>query len=65
VRPLGLALADGDRTRLPAGVSVADCFDESLLLLGVAGAGKTTLPRELAQPLVSQAEQDPDHPVRW
>ena len=49
---------------LPAGASIKQAYDETaheLLILGEPGAGKSTLLLDLAQKLVSQAEQDETH----
>jgi hypothetical protein len=57
----------GDVPRsLPRGVRMSDVFDDmdqALLILGAPGAGKTTLLLELANDLLSRAENDTDHPI--
>ncbi len=51
---------------LPAGTKIIDIFDQSqqsLLILGTPGAGKTTTLLELARDLLERATQDPIHPI--
>ncbi|MBD2303222.1 NACHT domain-containing NTPase [Nostoc sp. FACHB-190] len=53
---------------LPDTTTILEVFDSleiagKLLILGAPGAGKTTTQLELAQALVSRAEEQPDYPV--
>ncbi|RCJ17503.1 hypothetical protein A6770_33975 [Nostoc minutum NIES-26] len=53
---------------LPDTTTILEVFDSEeiagkLLILGAPGAGKTTTQLELAQALVSRAEEQPDYPV--
>ena len=51
---------------LPDGTTIVDAYDQAgngLLILGEPGAGKSTLLYDLAQELLSQAEQDEQHPL--
>jgi len=53
-------------TPLPAGTRLVDMFDTwggELLILGAAGAGKTTMLFELAHALIERAQQDETHPI--
>ena len=55
--------ADQPQMALPAGTSIAQVFEEndnSLLILGAPGTGKTTLLLELAEDLLNRAELDDD-----
>src|SRR5579871_267742 len=54
---------DQPHTALPAGTSIGQLFDQSdnsLLILGAPGTGKTTLLLELAEELLDRAELDDD-----
>ena len=58
--------ASGETARLPAGARLLDVFDQhgrTLLILGAAGAGKTTTLLELARDAIAQARDDPLQPV--
>lgn len=53
---------------LPIATTILEVFDSEeitgkLLILGAPGAGKTTTQLELAQALVSRAQEQPDYPV--
>lgn len=53
-------------TTLPADTRLVDVFDTcggELLILGAAGAGKTTMLFELADALIERAQQDTTHPI--
>ena len=50
------------RRQLPRGTKIVDIFDEtnqSLLILGEPGSGKTTMLLELARDTIARAQQDP------
>jgi hypothetical protein len=53
-RPLPVGTRAGD---------VYDSMDESLLILGAPGSGKTTELLELCKDLLDRAAHDPDHPI--
>ena len=51
---------------LPPGTEIMDVFDEmeqTLLILGEPGSGKTTMLLELARDTIARAEEDPKHPI--
>lgn len=63
---LFLRLSDGREQPWPSDISILDAYDEAeheLLILGEPGAGKSTLLLDLAQRLVTRAEQDNAHPL--
>jgi predicted NACHT family NTPase len=68
--PWGVEIKIGDKpsTPLPDTTSILGVFDANaiagmLLILGAPGAGKTTTLLELAQALISRAEEQPDYPI--
>lgn len=59
-------LEDGTSQPVPADVRIGTVFDEmgqALLIMGAAGAGKTTLMLELCDDLLVRAEKEPNHPI--
>jgi len=68
VRPwdMVLHLPDRPNRELPPGTKILDIFDEmnqSLLILGKPGSGKTTMLLELARDTIARAEEDLTQPI--
>ena len=66
--PWGLVMQrpGGERYELPAGLSMADVFDDNgqaLLILGEPGSGKTTMMLDLARTMIARAQEDGDLPI--
>jgi hypothetical protein len=58
--------ADNARDLVPETTSITDLFDQAdgaLLILGIAGVGKTTVLLELTRTLIERAQQDNTHPI--
>jgi hypothetical protein len=61
-----MASPDGSSRVVPPGTTMADVFDEldqTTLVLGVPGSGKTTMMLELARELLQRANTDSQHPI--
>ncbi|WP_427896594.1 NACHT domain-containing protein [Kribbella sp. GL6] len=68
VRPFDLLVHPLDKppTRIPDGTDIATVFDnleDSMLILGAPGAGKTTMLLNLARRLSAQAQTDEQQPI--